>query len=251
MMELTTVAKKNSDSTALVYWRVGINRKGVVNVRLDANSTDVELIAELAAIRHLLMDCRVFDREPTSGTGIRLCVSKGAIKKLTKGTSAKGCASRFTALLTGRLLGVDIQVSHSLKHMIQEFDDGYQESISELYVKTTEHVAPHEIIDTPAMGQVAITQHALERYIERLKSVGANEIIKRPWASLAKRLGNPCLRPQRLNAKVLAHKYRKYGNESTVEIWKYPTDALHFTIVVSPDNKRTLVTVFERLEAYC
>ena len=251
MMQLTTVSKKQSNDTALVYWRVGINRKGVVEVRLDAGSTDVELIAELAAIRHLIMDCCVFGRTPSSGTGIRLCVSKGAIKKLTKGTSAKGYAIRFAALLTSRLLGVEIQVSHSMKYMIHEDDESYAESFSHLDVNTTEYMTPHEVIETPVLGQVAITKHALERYSERLAIVDKGQVVRRPWASLAKRLGNPGIRLQRLDPKVLAHKYRKYGDSSAVEIWKYPTDSLHFTVVVSPENQRILVTVFERKEKYC
>lgn len=251
MMQLTTVSKKQSGNTALVYWRVGINRKGVVEVRLDAGSTDVELIAELAAIRHLIVDCCVFGRTPSSGTGIRLCVSKGAIKKLTKGTSAKGYASRFAALLTSRLFGVDILVSHNMKYMIQEDDEGYAESFSHLDVNTTEYMTPHEVIETPVMGQVAITKHALERYSQRLGIMDNGQIVKRPWASLARRLRNPELLQQSLDANVLAHKYRKYGNDSKVEIWKHPTDLLQFTVVVSPNNQRTLVTVFERQKQFC
>lgn len=251
MMQLTTVSKKQSNDTALVYWRVGINRKGVVEVRLDAGSTDVELIAELAAIRHLIMDCCVFGRTPSSGTGISLCVSKGAIKKLTKGTSAKGYAIRFAALLTSRLLGVEIQVSHSMKYMIHEDDESYAESFSHLDVNTTEYMTPHEVIETPVLGQVAITKHALERYSERLAIIDKGQVARRPWASLVRRLRNPELLQQSLDANVLAHKYRKYGNDSKVEIWKHPTDMLQFTVVVSPNNKRTLVTVFERQEKYC
>lgn len=250
MMQLTTVSKKKSDSIALVYWRVGINRKGVVEVRLDAGSTDVELIAELAAIRHLLMDCRVLNVRPNSGIGIRLCVSRGAIRKLTKGTSAKKYASRFASLLKGRLQGVDIQVSHSMKYMIHEDDENYAESFSHLDVNTTEYMTPHEVIETPAMGQVAITKHALERYSQRMGIIDNGQIVKRPWASLARRLRNPELLKQNLDANVLAHKYRKYGSDSKVEIWKHPTDRLHFTVVVSPENQRVLVTVFERQEKY-
>lgn len=250
MMQLTTVSKKQSGNTALVYWRVGINRKGVINVCLDASSTDVELIAELAAIRHLIMDCCVLGRTPTSGLGIRLCVSKGAIKKLTKGTSDKGYASRFAAFLTSRLLGVEIQVSHSMKYMIDEDDEGYAESFSHLDVSTTEYMTPHEVIETPAMGQVAITKHALERYSQRLGGIDNGKIVKRPWASLARRLRNPELLQQSLDANVLTHKYRKYGNDSKVEIWKHPTDLLHFTVVVSPEKQRTLVTVFERQNSF-
>lgn len=250
MMQLTTVSKKQSDNTAFVYWRVGINRKGVVEVRLDVDSIDVELIAELGVIRYLIMECRVFNRTPSSGTGIRLCVSKGAIKKLTKGTSDKGYASRFAAFLTSRLLGVEIQVSHSMKHMIDEDDEGYAESFSHLDVSTTEYMTPHEVIETPAMGLVAITKHALERYSQRLGIMGNSQIVKRPWASLARRLRNPELLQQSLDANVLAHKYRKYGSNSKVEIWKHPTDLLHFTVVVSPENQRTLVTVFERQKQF-
>lgn len=251
MMQLTTVSKKQSDNTALVYWRVGINRKGVVEVRLDAGSTDVELIAELAAIRHLLMDCRVLNVRPSSGIGIRLCVSRGAIRKLTKGTSAKKYASRFASLLKGRLQGVDIQVSHSMEYMIQETDERYRESLSELLVNTTEQVTLGEVVETTVMGQLAITQHALERYSQRLVSMNNSQFIRKPWASLVRRLRNPELLQQNLDSHVLAHKYRKYGNKSTVEIWKHPTDTLHFTIVVNSEKQRTLVTVFERAQQYC
>ena len=173
-----------------------------------------------------------------------------SIKKLTKGASAKGYASRFATFLTGRLLGVEIQVSHSRKHMIQEDDEGYAESFSSLHVNTTEYMQTTEMIETPTMGQVAITKHALERYSERLAIIDKGQVVRRPWASLAKRLGNPGIQLQRLDSKVLAHKYRKYGDNSAVEVWKYPTDTLHFTVVVSPENQRTLVTVFERQQQY-
>lgn len=68
-------------------------------MRLDTSSIDVELTSELATMRHLIIGCSVSGRTPTSDLGIRLYVSKGAIKKLNKGAPVAVDTSRYTALL--------------------------------------------------------------------------------------------------------------------------------------------------------
>ncbi len=35
MMTLTTVSKKTSNNSALVFWRVGTKRKGILDVHID------------------------------------------------------------------------------------------------------------------------------------------------------------------------------------------------------------------------
>lgn len=60
MMTLTTVSKKTSNNSALVFWRVGTKRKGILDVRIDFDNEEADLLAELVAIRYLALDKQVF-----------------------------------------------------------------------------------------------------------------------------------------------------------------------------------------------
>ena len=92
-MTLTTVSKSVSVNSVLVYWRVGTKRKGVLDVRMGFSTEDQEIIAELIAIRHLIMNAKVFCCTPTTGKGFRVTVSKGAIRKIVQNRSDKAFAS--------------------------------------------------------------------------------------------------------------------------------------------------------------
>lgn len=60
MMTLTTVSKKTSNNSALVFWRVGTKRKGILDVHIDFDHEEADLLAELVAIRYLALDKQVF-----------------------------------------------------------------------------------------------------------------------------------------------------------------------------------------------
>lgn len=250
MMTLTTVSKKISDKNVLVYWRVGTKRKGVLDVRMDFSSEDQEVIAELIAIRHLIMNKKVFCCTPTSGIGLRLVVSKGAIRKITQGRSDKVFASRFASLLTGRMEGIIIEVSRNMEFMPDEADADYPMLVEALDASAKDFSSPYEVIETPSIGTLSVTRHAVKRYKERVSSVTGDEIMHRPWASLFSRLRNPDLEISPLDDKVIRHKMRRYGANNKVEIWSHPTDKLRYTVVIRPDNTKILVTVFERNQQY-
>lgn len=250
MMTLTTVSKQNSEKSVYVYWRVGTNRKGLLNVRLNFKTTDPEIVAELVAIRYLIMEAKVFRCTPNSGKGFRLNVSKGAILKMTQGRSSKRSISRFAGLLTGRMNGVQIIVSHSMDFMI-DAQEAIEAGLIEVLEATKEKYASTvEIIKTPAIGQLGITRHAVRRYEERLCSRSPEETLYRPWASLFSRLRNPDLKRIPLAESVKKHKMRRYGDEHKVEIWSHPSDTTCYTIVVCPRKTKTLVTVFNRSQRY-
>ena len=118
MMTLTTVAKKTSNNSALVFWRVGTKRKGILDVRTDFEHEESDLLAELIAIRYLALDKQVFcHMEPGAGAGYKLVVSKGAIKKLALGKSSKAFAAKFASFLTGRMQGATIEVAQGMDYM--------------------------------------------------------------------------------------------------------------------------------------
>ncbi|MDW3082292.1 hypothetical protein R8N45_27645, partial [Vibrio sp. 1403] len=99
----------------------------------------------------------------------------------------------------------------------------------------------HDAVETPAMGTVYVTAHAVEQYKERLSTGDP----KKPWASLVNRLKHPELRIRNLPANVLAHKAKKYGTADNVEAWGHPTSKFTY-LIVNDNGRRTLVTVFER-----
>lgn len=241
MMTLTTVSKKVSDSSALVFWRVGTNREGILDVRLDFESDESDLLAELIAIRYLMLDKQVFCREPGGGAGYKLVVSKGAIKKLALGKSTKKFAFKFAAYLTGRLRGVAIEISQSMEFM----DEVNAENTELLNADKQSYTQTYDEISTPAMGRVLVTQHALDQYQARITSGDP----KQPWQSLVGRLQHPELRIQPFDERVARHKTRKYGRVDNVEVWGHRDSKFKYIAVLNDDDqKRVLVSVFERYE---
>lgn len=241
MMTLTTVSKKTSNKSALVFWRVGTKRKGILDVRIDFDHEEADLLAEIIAIRYLILDKQVFCREPGDGSGYELVVSKGAIKKLALGKSSKKFAYKFAAYLTGRLKGVAINVSQSMKFM----DDLVEGNVEVLDVEKQTYTQTYDEISTPAIGPVLVTQHAIDQYQARITSGNP----KKPWASLVRRLQHPELEIQPFDEKVARHKARKYGRVDNVEVWGHRDSKFKYLMVINDDNKkRVLVTVFERKE---
>ncbi|WP_076589048.1 hypothetical protein [Vibrio ostreicida] len=237
MMTLTTFSDKQSDSKAYVYWRVGTKRGGILDVTLGSVYNDSALIAELYAIQHLLFFMKVLGREPGSGNGYRLTVSKGAIKKFALGRSDKKYAYKYSAFLRNRMSGVTIEVSQS-----QDFLPVLNDSLTEvLTVGSTDIASELQTISTPAMGKVKITKHAIEKYVSRLSSGKP----KNPWLSLVKRLQHPKLCRSRLMDKVHQHKARKYGTADNIEEWRHPDDEFRFLVLKNGDI-RTLVTSYPR-----
>lgn len=250
MMTLTTVSKSVSVNSVLVYWRVGTKRKGVLDVRMGFSTEDQEIIAELIAIRHLIMNTKVFCCTPTTGKGFQVRVSKGAIRKIVQGRSDKAFASRFASLLTGRMEGISVNVSHSMDFMISAQEAAETGQIEVLEAAGKNFASPHETIETPTIGTLSVTRHAVQRYEERLNSKSQDERLYRPWGSLFSRLRNPDLERSPLNDQVMHHKMRRYGKSNAVEVWSHPSDTMRYVVVTRSDNRKVLVTVFERPHDY-
>ncbi|EGQ7833876.1 hypothetical protein V9789_002750 [Vibrio vulnificus] len=237
MMTLTTFSEKQTDSKAYVYWRVGTKRGGILDVTLGLEHSDSALIAELYAIQHLLFVELVFGREPGSGNGYCLTVSKGAIKKLALGRSDKKYAYKYSVFLRNRMAGVTIEVSQS-KDFLPVLNDSLTEVLT---VDSTDIASEVHSINTPTMGQLKITKHAVEQYVSRLSSGKP----KNPWLSLVKRLQHPRLCRSLLTDKVRQHKVRKYGTADNIEEWRHPDDEFRFLVLKDGDT-RTLVTSYPR-----
>lgn len=226
-------AAETSPRTADVRWAVGFNNRGVLAVEFTEHTADIEAAAELAAIRHLLTQKQVTGTEVTTGKGLVIEVSKGAVRKLWLGKSSKRHLNKYASYLRTHLDFAELRVAkHPSSCMLPAGSPA------------TDHfkVTPmrYEYVDTPS-GRIYITDHALERYKERMHQ-GPKE---KAFASLAQRLKNETLRPVELPSNVFKHKERKYGNVPFVILRRH-NDIEHFVIARHAQYGGVLVTVFER-----
>jgi hypothetical protein len=87
---LTVFAQKESIFTdhviVPVYWRTGLHRRKVLQVRLALTCQDRQSAAEAVAIRYLLGEANIFNANRT-GINLKIVVSKGAIKKMARQAS--------------------------------------------------------------------------------------------------------------------------------------------------------------------
>ena len=234
-MELVTLVEPVSDSYFNVFWRVGINRKGIVEVKVPQDVEDKDVIAELSAIKHLLFGEKVFNRDVVSGHGYTLIVSKGAIKKLAQNRSNKEHLKKYAAYFVHRLVGVEVVVSRNSEFMAKETDQGV--TIDQI----TASPATHDLVKTPAIGDIFVTKHAIDRFLERTM----HGKPKSPWNSVVKTVTNPDLVKIDLPRKVVAHKLKKYGPGVEFEIWKHPDNTTEL-LIIEEEGKKVLVSVYDR-----
>lgn len=220
-----------------VAWSIGTNQKGFLRVNLPAVYTDAALIAELCAIRHLLLIARVFNVHTVDGKGIEVQSSSGAIKKLALGKSTKYEAIPYALFLRIRLTELSYSVSRSNSFLPALSDPDV--SWENLDVVTREFQVPYEPIKCGVLGEVAITEHAIERYQERNDSGD----MRSPLRSLLRRLNNENLVQLPLSQEIIDYKNRKYGSDNDIEVWGHYTSDVSF-LLLNKDGHKVLLTVF-------
>lgn len=220
--------------TYRVFWRVG-GRIGAIDITLDPDIelSDQATAAELVAIQHLLSDKEIMGANRT-GKGVILNVSRGAIRKLKIGSSSKADLMPYAVFLNTRYHEAAIEVGKK-SPWVPETIEGIE--LEHLNVNGPRY----EAVNTPRMGRVVVTKHAIEQYEERF----CEGDLSRTWASLVKRLQNPELATTVLPPNVARHKLMTYGDKAA-KIWRHPDGTLHFVVVDAPDGSKVLVTVFYR-----
>ncbi len=240
MMILATCPQIVDDNTVFVHWKVGLKRGGCLRVSVPFSTENPSLVAELCAIRHLLLRQQVFNVLPMSGKGLSLYVSTGAIRKLLQGTSNKKDAQPYAAFLKPRFEGIDIKVVHE---SIDDYPHSHDEANhNEISASEQYFASPYDPVEGPAIGQVIITAHAVEQYVKR----SGVELIKNPWASLAHRLMHEELKLLPLPENVIRHKERKYGKDNVVEAWGHENSLFGYLVITDETGQRLLVTVYRR-----
>jgi hypothetical protein len=222
----------NAGSLVRVYWRTGLKGREALDVALPPACADPESAAEMAAIRHLLGVKEVLGPN-VMGRGVQITCSKGAVKKVARGTSAKAGLFEYGYPLLTRYADAQYKVSKNAAWIREPFQAERIDAASQ--------ASGVEVIETLSLGPVGITLHALERYLERgVEGLSASA----GWRSLARRLDSG-LEPVGLPEKVARHKLKKYGHAQT-ETRKHPTDPLHFLFSLERGGRK-LLTVFNAL----
>ena len=227
MMRLSIYSQKHTERCVFVYWRTGNSNFGVVEVNFNEPIPDIDIASELLAARHLFFDQRVFNVTPASGKSFELIITKGAIKKLVLGKSDKKHLARYAQFLTdgGRLAGININVKPDLT--LNPTDTAEASAVKSSIDIEHKDYRIQETINTPAIGEIVVTEHAVDRYVQYHRSGE----IKTPWVSLISRLMNPDLKQFPLDQRIVEHKKRKYGSDNEIHIWGHESSAHRYGVV--------------------
>jgi len=193
MATLSVLTTAASGQDFWVRWRSD-QGVGLLPVQVIAPVSDRAIAAELAALHDLLVNQAVTGQNRT-GDGLRLIVSRGAIRKLRRDDSTKDDLYPYAHFLRTRFAEATVQVS---KQPLV-FD---APPAAPLVV-----AAPGlDSVTVPGVGAVAFTGHALERYRE----YSGAATLGRAWRSLRRVLLQQPLRDLPLPPHVRLHKARRY-----------------------------------------
>jgi len=242
MMKLSTSFLAVIDSYHVVAWRVGTKRKGFIHIdNLDCD--DADIAAELIAMRHLLFKQKIFDREPITGQGYELHVSSNKIRQIAKGKSTYKHLSTYSHFLKTIMKNVAIRVEEDKDEYLPDLED---KDVVSVLVEANEKIE-FGIIETPAMGLIKLTKHAIDQYDDRHHCGDLNK----PARSLIRRIKHDTIQQTSLPEKVIKHKLSKYGTVENLEVWSHDSSQTHYVVVRDlSSNIGTLVTIYKRHPAY-
>lgn len=175
-------AKKNSRRLRLqageivegvvpVEWRIDESLwKGVINVKVPSAAEDPQVIAELCALRHLVVVRTIFGN-PVAPAGAEIVISSGAIKKLWRQDTAKEHIVQYGRFLYATFEGCEMEVKKDralsglpVREIITEGEEPRLDVDAIVAAPS-----PFPELKFRALGdaKVGISRHALERYQER------------------------------------------------------------------------------------
>ena len=242
MMKLTTSFVTEINSQQVIAWRVGTKRRGFIYVD-NLVGEDIYVAAELIALQYLLFKQKIFDREPVTGKGYELHVSSNKIRQIAKGKSSFKHLATHSYFIKTIMEGVTVKLTDSSDEFLPEMDDS---DVSIEHIDSAERIE-FGIVDTPAMGRIKITKHAIDQFDDQHHSGDLNK----PVQSLIRRINHDSIQKKSLPESVVKHKLRKYGTVENLEVWSHDSSQLHYVIVRDHlSNIGTLVTIYKRHPAY-
>lgn len=243
MNHLTTQLIKNEDNLYLFSWATGSARRGLLSVNINKVTEFPHLAAEARAIAYLIFEKNVFDRVKIySGKGIHIHVSNQSTLDALLNGSKDRLVRHLTKFYFARLFGCLTSVNDELQLSYFNGLDKHcaPETIDLMFDDCT-------LLQTPKMGLVRITKHAILQYKERLKSGDPQDPLK----SIIRRLMNPNIQIQKIPLDTIFKKKLKHGISKKDEHWGHDSDDVHFIVVRNPrTNVGSIVTTYVRPPQY-
>ena len=159
------------ENRARVEWRLDeCSWKGVLHINLPNGIEDGPVIAELSALRYLILEKKMLGHD-SAPKGSLIVVSLGAIKKLLRQDTAKSHIVPYGRFLYLALDGCEMDVKKDrtlstlpARVILQDDEPIEAPEITLDAVRSSWPVIPFVAVDN---AMVEITRHALERYQER------------------------------------------------------------------------------------
>lgn len=228
--------------TFIVYWTNSQAPKGVLKVVVTAKLDDKLIAAELAAIQHLIEVKRVLGVNVIGSAGMQLIVSSGAIRKLQRRQSDKAHLAPYANFLTTRFAGSQINVNKDSRWL----DGCSPDAVEDLLVSG----ARRETLPITGLGDVAVTQHVLDRFIERnLPNVASDKAAQVAWKKLVEISSDPSVREVIRKSVWTGVKNNQGGKEEG----RYFLNAKRNLVLVVTNNPREgkrLVTTYPVTKAF-
>lgn len=246
MMTLKTICRTTEESHVQVFWSMRRDSYNLLNIQIPRSVPDRRIVAELIAIRYLVMEKKVFGSVPESSKSMRLIVSSGAIRKLALRRTRKSNIIPYGSFLLARLDGVDVQVQHKWDTIDEVSAEACPGSVESIRPSLKKYSVRTDAVSTPKMGDLHITYHAAKRYMERTEGFQDDENVSRAWSRLAKRVQHANWEPKELPDKVLNYKLRRYAKLGLATVWGMLHSDLNLVVVTNNEGISTLVTVYYR-----
>lgn len=249
MMTLSTAYLGLRDQHQVVGFCTGRRRRGVVLVSPAESGTVSPRYAELKAIQYLLKIYQVFNRpfERSDTYLLQITASlQDGLLNLSNSRDLKHLSHFIHQIADVRVVGCE-QPYRSIP-AIEELDRPGQLEILEVLPDNT----PMPILAESVIGSIAITQHAVDQFVERYHSDKLfNESSIPPFVLLKRRLESNSLKVERLPPDVERHKFAKYSGNETLKVLNNPGSQLHYVTVMDPNlGHRVCVTVYRRHPKY-
>jgi len=231
-IKLLTKATTNPGSYHVLWTITDGKTAGIVQVNVETKTGDPKAVAELAALRHLLVKAHVFvGRESPRNTKIHFSVDTAYEAALDVRTRGHAGFARF--------LHIRYPVS---KAVLDNQHRWTRKAVAKELIEITVNEAEKERIYSPVIGSIEVTVHAMEKIMRHYPDA------KNPYKTLTALLGTRNMERVEVTGKLKKAKQAKYlGKGGEGVMYRDPINEMVYQL--SADGN-VLVTAFKRKERY-
>ncbi len=247
MMYLNIKHLEVSDDRHLVAFSTGIKLRGVIEVRNDFRKCS-KAFAEMRALQYLVQEKKVFNRDSVDGRGFQFNISRELMDKLSDiGNNPELKVFLYFLRMTSSAFVKCEDVHTESLPLVYSPEDG-----SQVFCSITSEYKKIPVIARSVHGDIEITVHALNQFIERYNYTNNQNTAKvDPLVQLKKRLESKSLKIEVLPDEVIQSKKLRHLATDSLIVFGNPTSQMHYVTIKSKDRKRRiLVTVYRRNQEY-